>query len=544
MTHGQALADADPSPHGAPAVAQGAAPSRDRLVRIYVALAFVAVLPGLARRFGVVPDALGPAAAFAADLWRALDDIRFGTGLRFWLGVAGASAMALTLLYPLRKWLAGTRLPGSIGAWFHVHLLLGCGGPVLVLYHADFGHGGSNANIALWCMLVVAVGGVAGHFVYRRASLGFYGERAVARRHLDDIAAALQSLDTERTRRDHLLATLEESAARLLSPRPGVIAALAARVGLRRVRREVIFDTLALLDAWMRSSRIDAAAGARVRHEAVLAIETYFRLARRTATRALGEQLAAQWRLLHLPVFLVMCVAATLHVIAVWNMDAATSAIPAAPLVPGYAETATDGRAPGRRAPAIQQVRRQTISIEGTQATATLEPPLLQPPKPAVRATNPPAEVETRQPAPAQPRSAPVEPNPPVVAAAKPAAEPARTRTEIAEVYAELEKRTGVDKMKLGGAEPRTLADQLAALKARFKAKTFLHNLDETGFALTGRHVSVDCAGCHQKPLRDVRSEAPRACVACHRKDDVHRGRRPDCARCHTPNRWSEIVRR
>lgn len=544
MTHGQVLAADDRTPGAA---ARLAPVSRDRIVGAYVVLAMLALLPGLARRFGISAEVMGPMATHLSAVWHALDDIRFGSGLRFWVGVAGAAAMALTLLYPLRKMFARLRLPGSVGAWFHIHLLLGLGGPVLVLYHADFGHGGSNANIALWSMIVVVVGGFAGHFVYRRASAEFYGERVLARQHLDAIAAALRSLETGLDRRDQVLAALEQIEARLLATRPGLMPAVRARIGLRRLHREVLAETRALLDAWAHASRIDMHAAGRVRHEAAAAIETYVRLARRTASRSLAEQLAAQWRLLHVPVFLVMCVAIALHVVAVWDMDGALQ---------GLAATSTPGTASARPPAPIQQLRRQTIAIDAPAAMPNAEAPALSaPPKPAQRvevaprpptvqpsATPPPASpprTQSTQPAPAPPPF----PRPPT-AAPLPVEDVPRPRAGMADVYAELQKRTGTETMKLGGAEPRTLTEQLATLKARFKAKTFLHSLEETGFALTGKHVAVDCASCHQKPLREARSDTPRTCVACHRKDDVHRGRRPDCARCHTTNRWSEIVRR
>ncbi len=98
--------------------------------------------------------------------------------------------------------------------------------------------------------------------------------------------------------------------------------------------------------------------------------------------------------------------------------------------------------------------------------------------------------------------------------------------------------------MGLGGAKPRTLAEQLADLKAKKIARQFAHSDAETGFALTGKHQKVDCANCHKVPLKEARSTSPRQCLDCHKKDDVHRGRRPDCASCHTTNRWSEIKRR
>ena len=53
--------------------------------------------------------------------------------------------MALLLLYPLRKLFPGGRWLGRISSWFHWHIAFGIGGPVLILYHCNFGLGGSNA---------------------------------------------------------------------------------------------------------------------------------------------------------------------------------------------------------------------------------------------------------------------------------------------------------------------------------------------------------------------------------------------------------------
>ena len=78
------------------------------------------------------------------------------------------------------------------------------------------------------------------------------------------------------------------------------------------------------------------------------------------------------------------------------------------------------------------------------------------------------------------------------------------------------------------------------ALKLKQKNKQFAHTVGETGFALTGQHLKVECASCHSKPLSDpvTPSNSPRACVNCHKKDDVHRGRRPSCGSCHSTSTW------
>ncbi len=62
-----------------------------------------------------------------------------------------------------------------------------------------------------------------------------------------------------------------------------------------------------------------------------------------------------------------------------------------------------------------------------------------------------------------------------------------------------------------------------------------------TDFALEGAHAATACTGCHAagKPYR----EAEDTCVACHRKDDPHKGQLGDrCEDCHAALGWNEVV--
>ena len=58
-----------------------------------------------------------------------------------------------------------------------------------------------------------------------------------------------------------------------------------------------------------------------------------------------------------------------------------------------------------------------------------------------------------------------------------------------------------------------------------------------SGFALEGRHQSLDCQSCH---TTDLTAALPQTCVGCHAGEDIHQGALgEDCASCHTPNTWS-----
>jgi hypothetical protein len=540
------LASASPYVSATPAAPPARA--RPRLALIYIAVTMAALVPGLLLKIGDASPGSSVIAHALSTLRSALADIQFGSGLRFWLGVAGATMMALLLFYPLRKLFSRSRVLGSISSWFQLHILLGLLGPVCILYHCNFGHGSSNANVALWSMLAVALSGIAGTFAYGRASRDFYTTRHQALQHRNAIITSLSALDTDVAGREALaeaFATFEDG---LLTPRRGIVRCILARL---RVERSRLIITHMIRDILAARADRHALTAEEVRHiRGTLAqhLKRYMVVARAAASQSIREQVWSRWRMFHVPVFLIMIVAASLHVIAVWDMDAPTAASAATDTrtaaVPG------PGPGPGPALPATPQA--PALVAPPQLVTVRPKPITGVPAKPASIGAVPARETRHAPPEPSQNAAfEPVAPPPkpavrpksiaapmqPVVAA--PVIEPS-----IETVYAELQKRDAPQPMALGGAKPRTLADQIATLKAQREAKQFFHNDAETGFALTGKHTKVECASCHAAPLREARQPAPRACIACHKKDDVHAGRRPNCAECHTTNRWTQIIRR
>ncbi len=99
-----------------------------------------------------------------------------GDDLGYWLGLAGGVMMLLLFTYPLRKHFKFAQGWGRIKWWFLVHMLLGVGGPVLILLHSTFKIGSLNAGVALYSMLIVAGSGVIGRFIYARVHRGLRGE--------------------------------------------------------------------------------------------------------------------------------------------------------------------------------------------------------------------------------------------------------------------------------------------------------------------------------------------------------------------------------
>lgn len=71
---------------------------------------------------------------------------------------------------------------------------------------------------------------------------------------------------------------------------------------------------------------------------------------------------------------------------------------------------------------------------------------------------------------------------------------------------------------------------------AGWKSSRFDH-AKETGFALEGAHMHLDCQDCHRSG--NLKDPVPKACSGCHEGQDAHAGRfGSDCAHCHGNEKW------
>jgi hypothetical protein len=73
-----------------------------------------------------------------------------------------------------------------------------------------------------------------------------------------------------------------------------------------------------------------------------------------------------------------------------------------------------------------------------------------------------------------------------------------------------------------------------------WRTTTFDHTRDG-GWALAGKHVTLDCHACHTAALGP--RKLPTDCVSCHRASDVHGSRLGTaCDECHLPESWKSVV--
>lgn len=246
---------------------------------------------------------------------------RSGDDIGYWLGVAGGVMLLLLFSYPLRKRMRFMQRLGKAKWWFLVHMVLGVGGPLLILVHANFHVRSLNASAALYSMLVVALSGLVGRFIYVRINRSLHGEQA-------DFQALQARAGLDQSDSRSRLSFAPEVEQRLLafaahdaSLRPGLMVSLrrvfwlpvSRLITARRCRREldVALETLARDGQW------EPAQLARRRHLAHKLVRRYLDSAVTVAQFTAYERLFSLWHLAHLPFVYLFVITAIVHVLAV-----------------------------------------------------------------------------------------------------------------------------------------------------------------------------------------------------------------------------------
>jgi hypothetical protein len=244
-----------------------------------------------------------------------------GGGVGYWLGITGASMMALLLLYPVRKRLKFMRFLGSTRGWFRIHMFLGVLGPVLILYHCNFSLGSLNSNVALVCTLLVALSGLVGRYLYTKIYQDLDGHKTS----LVELTkrARLRAADGSQTAIlvPHLLERMAALDELVLRPPETLLATVLRPMRLAvRMRWETIrltFYASRQLRQLARKSPAVAAERKRLKRTTVRFIRDHQRRVRRVAEFASYERLFSLWHVFHLPFFYMLVLTALLHVVAV-----------------------------------------------------------------------------------------------------------------------------------------------------------------------------------------------------------------------------------
>jgi hypothetical protein len=242
------------------------------------------------------------------------------SGVGYWLGIAGGSLMLLLLLYPLRKRMKWLRALGTVAFWFQAHMILGVVGPVLVILHANVRLGSVNSNVALAAMLVVALSGDVGRYLYGKIHLGMYGRKVEVQKIMADADALKEAIGADLPVADRLVAQLSTFAQLGTVAPKGVVAGLllvpVVSVRASIIRMRLIADARQVIAVegrrlgWSRKVRRQRLAG-------IAELVTLNIAAVKKATAfAFYERLFRLWHVFHLPLFFLLVIAAIIHVFA------------------------------------------------------------------------------------------------------------------------------------------------------------------------------------------------------------------------------------
>jgi hypothetical protein len=242
-------------------------------------------------------------------------------GLGYALGITGGSMMLLLLVYSARKRYSWLRWLGGIPAWFEFHMVLGIAGPVLVLFHCNFSLGATNSNVALISMLLVAGSGVIGRYIYTRLHVRLDGHEYTLEQ-LKAVGDRLRSQTTSISFLPGLLDAIDRAESRLIEPPKGFIARFlhlltgAPRMALARwlVHREI---KRAVSVALRRESDLIARHAHRIAAVARTYADRRLEAGRRMAEYRMYERLFSLWHVLHIPLFFMLLIAGTVHVLAI-----------------------------------------------------------------------------------------------------------------------------------------------------------------------------------------------------------------------------------
>ncbi len=243
------------------------------------------------------------------------------SGLGYALGIIGGSLMLFLLLYTARKKLRFMRRFGPVRYWFRLHMLFGVLGPVLVLFHANFQLGSTNSNVALFCMIIVALSGLIGRYLYTRIHYGLYGSRVTLEELREDTEELRKTLVASKLLPPRAVEHLQRIEQTALTPRGGLLRStfrlLLLRARLRATRAAL---RRAIRGALRREARARGWT-ARDRRRLVKTLDRYVCAHLGAVSKVAGlsfyERLFALWHLLHLPLFFMLIIAGVVHVIAV-----------------------------------------------------------------------------------------------------------------------------------------------------------------------------------------------------------------------------------
>lgn len=223
-------------------------------------------------------------------------------GLQY--GIIGFGAITLgVIVYTSRKRLRILSRAGKLKFWLEFHIFLCTVGPFLVTLHTSFKVGGL-VSIAFWSMVIVALSGIFGRYVYVRIPKTMQGQ-----------FAGLAAVESQR-------AELLDSLVSDLGPRVAHVEAMIKPKDRRKVQgtlasvwSAVTFDlTRGATIRRVRGLLKEASIEHKQRERVLRLVSRQLEIEQQIALMLPFQRLFRYWHLLHLPLAIAMFVIVAVHV--------------------------------------------------------------------------------------------------------------------------------------------------------------------------------------------------------------------------------------
>ena len=290
---------ADVTRHGAETARSRPAESWQRRQLLFPAVCVLAATAWLASRYG----------GYAA-----------GSGVGYYLGVAGGVAMLLVFLYPLRKRARFLQSWGATKGWFALHMACGIGAPFLILAHCAFKVGSINAGVALTSLLLVAASGIVGRFIYARIHHGLYGSRLTLAQLQAAVGTSAGNVSSRLRVAPQVEGRLRAFQSAIERPKGfarGAWTFLTLGIRVHWLFRRCTREFARTYRAHARANGWDAPRQTRDLAAARAVIAAYLSGVQRVAQFSGYERLFSLWHILHVPLVWMLVLSAIAHVIAV-----------------------------------------------------------------------------------------------------------------------------------------------------------------------------------------------------------------------------------
>ncbi len=244
-----------------------------------------------------------------------------GTG--YYFGITGTVMMLLLGVYPMRKRMHALAFLGSNKLWFSLHIAFGIVGPVFILFHTNFVLGSLNSQIALFSMIIVALSGVVGRYIYVSFHYGLTERKLNLTDLLDDLEQEKEELSI-----NQLFMSLPEAKkelfefAEIILEPPGALVNSIGRIVVAGWQSQLIhWKMRRIIKVYLHdvadSHELTNSKKKQVRRQFKNKISRFFAIAFRVTKLNFYERAFALWHVLHIPLVYLMCVAVVVHIIAV-----------------------------------------------------------------------------------------------------------------------------------------------------------------------------------------------------------------------------------